>query len=74
MLDEYLNMIEEAKKRDHRKIGKEMEIFEMHEEGPGFAFFLPNGMILRNELTSWWRETHRKWGYDEIMLYRVFRI
>ncbi len=67
MLDEHLKMIEEAKKRDHRKIGKEMEIFEMHEEGPGFAFFLPNGMILRNELTSWWREVHRKWGYDEIM-------
>lgn len=67
MLDEYLEMIEEAKKRDHRKIGKEMEIFEMHEEGPGFAFFLPKGMVLRNELTSWWRQVHKEWGYDEIM-------
>ena len=67
MLDEYLEMIEEAKKRDHRKIGKEMEIFEMHEEGPGFAFFLPKGMVLRNELTSWWSQVHKEWGYDEIM-------
>lgn len=66
-LDDYLNMLEEAKKRDHRKIGREMEIFEMHEEGPGFAFFLPNGMVLRNELTTWWRQVHKEWGYDEIM-------
>lgn len=66
-LDTYLKMLEEAKKRDHRKIGKEMELFEMHPEGPGFPFFLPNGMILRNELTNWWREVHRQWGYQEIM-------
>ncbi len=66
-LKNYLDMIEEAKRRDHRKIGKEMKLFEMHEEGPGFPFFLPNGMIVRNSLTSWWREVHREWGYDEIM-------
>jgi threonyl-tRNA synthetase len=65
-LDEYLKKIEEAKKRDHRKIGKEMELFMLSDEGPGFPFFLPNGMILRNELEKFWREEHRKREYVEI--------
>lgn len=65
-LDNYIKMIEEAKQRDHRKIGKEMELFAIHEEGPGFPFFLPNGMILRNELEAFWREEHKKRGYVEI--------
>lgn len=65
-LDEYLNQIEEAKKRDHRKIGKEMDLFALYEEGPGFPFFLPKGMIIRNELEKFWREEHRKRGYVEI--------
>lgn len=66
MLDEYLNMLEEAKKRDHRKIGQELELFTMMEEGPGFPFFLPKGMILRNELENYWREIHTAAGYSEI--------
>ena len=65
-LDEYLAMIEEAKKRDHRKIGKEMDLFAIYEEGPGFPFFLPNGMVIRNELEAFWREEHAKRGYQEI--------
>ncbi len=65
-LDEYINMLEEAKKRDHRKIGKEMDLFMLTEEGQGFPFFLPNGMILRNELENFWRQEHRKRGYEEI--------
>lgn len=65
-LQEYIDRIEEAKKRDHRKIGKEMDLFALMEEGPGFPFFLPNGMILRTELENYWREEHRKRGYDEI--------
>ena len=65
-LDEYINMLEEAKKRDHRKIGKEMDLFMLTEEGPGFPFFLPNGMILRNELENFWRQEHRKRDYEEI--------
>ncbi|MDO4711228.1 MAG: threonine--tRNA ligase [Peptostreptococcaceae bacterium] len=65
-LDEYLHMLEEAKKRDHRKIGREMELFTVLEEGPGFPFFLPNGTILKNELMKYWREVHRKAGYIEI--------
>lgn len=66
MLDEYLQMLEEAKKRDHRKIGKELELFTIMEEGPGFPFFLPKGMILKNTLVDYWRDIHRKAGYDEI--------
>ncbi|MDR3072551.1 MAG: threonine--tRNA ligase [Clostridiales Family XIII bacterium] len=62
----YLDRIEEAKKRDHRKIGKEMDIFTILEDGPGFPFFLPNGMILRNELEAFWRQEHAKRGYTEI--------
>ena len=65
-LEEYLTMLEEAKKRDHRKIGKEMGLFMMADEGPGFPFFLPNGMILRNELMKYWREVHYRNGYQEI--------
>ncbi|MBU3209940.1 threonine--tRNA ligase [Clostridium algidicarnis] len=65
-LEAYLNMLEEAKKRDHRKIGKELGLFAMHEEGPGFSFFYPKGMVLRNLLEDYWREVHRKAGYDEI--------
>ena len=65
-LDQYVFMMEEAKKRDHRKIGKEMELFTFMDEGPGFPFFLPKGMILRNELMKYWREIHTREGYDEI--------
>ena len=65
-LDEYLAKIEEAKKRDHRKIGKEMDLFALYDEGPGFPFFLPKGMILRTQLESFWREEHAKRGYEEI--------
>ncbi|HHW95154.1 MAG TPA: threonine--tRNA ligase [Mogibacterium sp.] len=65
-LDEYLKMIEEAKKRDHRKIGREMDLFMLSDYGPGFPFFLPNGMILRNELEAYWCDLHKKYGYDEI--------
>lgn len=65
-LQEYIDRIEEAKKRDHRKIGKEMDLFALMVEGPGFPFFLPNGMILRTELENYWRQEHRKRGYDEI--------
>ena len=65
-LEEYLVRLEEAKKRDHRKIGKEMKLFMMTDEGPGFPFFLPNGMILRNELMKYWREVHYRNGYQEI--------
>ncbi|MDO5725541.1 MAG: threonine--tRNA ligase [Tissierellia bacterium] len=66
-LDKYVNMLEEAAKRDHRKIGKDLELFTMHEEGPGFPFFHPNGMIIRNQLESWWRKVLEKNGYGEIM-------
>jgi threonyl-tRNA synthetase len=65
-LEEYLNLLEEAKKRDHRKLGKELEIFAIMEEGPGFPFFLPKGMIIRNELENFWRQEHQKRGYKEI--------
>ena len=65
-LDEYLARIEEAKKRDHRKIGKELGLFTMLEEGPGFPFFLPKGMVLRNTLLDYWRKVHKKYGYVEI--------
>ena len=65
-LDEYLAMIEEAKKRDHKKLGKELDLFMMAPEGPGFPFFLPKGMILRNVLEDFWRKVHRENGYEEI--------
>ncbi len=66
-LDAYLHMLEEAAKRDHRKLGRELDLFSLHEEGPGFPFFHPNGMIIRNELLNYWREVHRRYGYQEIM-------
>lgn len=65
-LDAYLERMEEAKKRDHRKLGKELELFMIREEGPGFPFFLPKGMILKNTLIDFWREIHTKEGYVEI--------
>lgn len=65
-LDEYLNMLEEAKKRDHRKLGKELKLFALMEEGPGFPFFLPKGMVLKNILIDYWRELHKKANYLEI--------
>ncbi len=66
MLDEYLTRIEEAKKRDHRKLGKELGLFTLMDEGPGFPFFLPNGMIVKNLLLDYWRKLHMKNGYKEI--------
>ena len=65
-LDAYLNMLEEAKKRDHRKLGKELGLFMLRDEGPGFPFFLPKGMVLKNTLLDYWREVHKKYGYVEI--------
>ncbi|MCD8321303.1 MAG: threonine--tRNA ligase [Oscillospiraceae bacterium] len=65
-LDEHLARIEEAKKRDHRKLGKELGLFALMEEGPGFPFFLPKGMVLRNTLIDYWREVHKRYGYVEI--------
>jgi len=65
-LDEHLHRLEEAKRRDHRKLGAELDLFSIQEEGPGFPFFHPKGMILRNELLNFWREEHKKRGYDEI--------
>ena len=65
-LKEYLHMLEEAARRDHRKLGKELDLFSLHDEGPGFPFFHPNGMIIRNELINYWREVHRRYGYQEI--------
>ena len=65
-LKDYLHMLEEAARRDHRKLGKELDLFSLHDEGPGFPFFHPNGMIIQNELLSYWREVHRRYGYHEI--------
>ena len=65
-LEEYLNMLEEAKKRDHKKLGKQLELFMIAPEGPGFPFFLPKGMILRNTLEDFWRKIHMENGYQEI--------
>lgn len=65
-LDDYLKMLEEAEKRDHRRIGKEMNLFMLCDEAPGFPFFLPNGMTLRNTLIDYWREIHKKYGYVEV--------
>ncbi len=65
-LDAYLTRLEEAKKRDHRKLGKELDLFDILEEGPGFPFFMPKGMVLRNILEEYWREEHKKAGYQEI--------
>ncbi len=65
-LEAYLTMLEEAKKRDHRKLGKELGLFMMREEGPGFPFFLPKGMVLKNQLLDYWRDIHQRAGYVEI--------
>ena len=65
-LDAYLKMLEEAAKRDHRKLGKELDLFALMDEGPGFPFFLPNGMIIRNTLIDYWRQVHKRYGYEEI--------
>lgn len=65
-LEQYLTRLEEAKKRDHRKLGKELDLFAFMDEGPGFPFFLPKGMIVKNELINYWRELHLKSGYHEI--------
>lgn len=65
-LEEYLFRLEEAKKRDHRKLGAELELFALFDEGPGFPFFFPKGMVLRNQLENFWREEHKKAGYHEI--------
>ena len=67
MLDEHIKMLEEAAKRDHRKLGKELELFMLVPEGPGFPFFLPKGMVLRNILIDYWRKLHQRDGYEEIM-------
>ncbi|MCR5842498.1 MAG: threonine--tRNA ligase [Oscillospiraceae bacterium] len=72
-LDEYLVMLEEAKKRDHRRLGKELGLFAFRDEAPGFPFYLPNGMVLRNTLIDYWREVHRKWDYVEIMTPQIMR-
>ncbi len=66
LLEEHLEMLEEAKKRDHRKLGKELKLFALREEGPGFPFFLPNGMVVKNELMHYWREVHNAAGYVEV--------
>jgi threonyl-tRNA synthetase len=66
MLDEHLFRLEEARRRDHRKIGAELDLFSIHDEGPGFPFFHPKGMVLRNELEDFWRQEHKKRGYQEI--------
>ncbi len=65
-LDEHLQMLEEAKRRDHRLIGKQMDLFSFHEEGPGFAFLHPKGMVIWNAIIDFWRTVHRKYGYDEV--------
>jgi len=65
-LDTYIQRIEEAKRRDHRKLGKELGLFMLREEGPGFPFFLPKGMVLRNTLIDYWRQVHKRYGYVEI--------
>ena len=65
-LEQYLQRIEEAKKRDHRKLGKELGLFMLRDEGPGFPFFLPRGMVLRNTLIDYWRQVHKRYGYVEV--------
>lgn len=72
-LTEYLERIEEAKKRDHRKLGKELGLFALRDEAPGMLFFLPNGMILRNTLIDYWHEVHERWGYLEISTPQIMK-
>ena len=73
LLDEYLQRIEEAKKRDHRKLGKELGLFAFRDEAPGFPFYLPKGMVLRNTLIDYWRQVHKKWDYVEISTPQIMR-
>ena len=72
-LDAYLEAIEEAKKRDHRKLGRELGLFALRDEAPGMPFFLPKGVVLRNTLINYWREVHKKWGYYEISTPQIMR-
>ena len=72
-LDEYLARIEEAKKRDHRKLGKELGLFAFRDEAPGFPFYMPKGMVLRNNLIDYWRRVHKKWDYLEISTPQIMR-
>ena len=72
-LTEYLNMLEEAKKRDHRKLGAELGLFALRDEAPGMPFFLPNGMLLRNTLIDYWHEVHNKWDYLEISTPQIMK-
>ncbi|MBO4818818.1 MAG: threonine--tRNA ligase [Firmicutes bacterium] len=72
-LDAYLERIEEAKRRDHRKLGRDLGLFAFRDEAPGFPFYLPNGMIVRNELINYWREVHKKWGYVEVQTPQIMR-
>ena len=72
-LDEYVNMLEEAKKRDHRKLGRELGLFAFRDEAPGFPFYLPKGMILKNNLIDYWRQVHKKWDYVEISTPQIMK-
>lgn len=72
-LDAYIEAIEEAKKRDHRKLGRELGLFALRDEAPGMPFFLPKGMVLRNTLINYWRDVHKKWGYYEISTPQIMR-
>jgi len=72
-LDEYLVKLEEARKRDHRRLGRELGLFAFRDEAPGFPFYLPNGMVLRNTLIDYWRGVHKKWDYVEIMTPQIMR-
>jgi len=66
MLEDHINRMEEAKRRDHRRLGRELDLFSLQPEGPGFPFFHPKGMVVLNELVDFWRKEHRKAGYKEI--------
>ena len=72
-LDEYLAKIEEAKRRDHRKLGRELGLFAFRDEAPGFPFYLPKGMVLKNTLIDYWRQVHKKWGYVEISTPQIMK-
>ena len=72
-LDEYLQRIEEAKRRDHRKLGRELGLFAFRDEAPGFPFYLPKGMVLRNTLIDYWREVHKRWDYVEISTPQIMK-
>ena len=72
-LDAYLERIEEAKRRDHRKLGRDLDLFAFRDEAPGFPFYLPHGMIVRNELMNYWRQVHRKWDYVEVRTPQIMK-